>query len=412
MKTKLGSVLTIKHGYPFKGEFFSDEGEFIVLTPANFYEEGGFKYTPGKEKYYKSTFPTEYICKKNDLIVVMTQQAEGLLGSTAFIPEDGKFLHNQRIGLVKTDRKVLIPEYADYLFRTKSVREQIRNSASGTKVKHTSPEKIYDVEVDLPPIETQRKIANLLSSIDEKRNLNDSILLNIEGLAKELYNYWFVQFDFPNKNGKPYKLSGGKMIWNEKLNRDIPEGWVTGSLKDILHKETNTISVKNKGNLPYTPMDILPIRSMSFSETADQDDAKSSLIKYDKNAILFGAMRPYFHRVCIAPFDGITRTTVFTLYPINSDELGYAYETINQDYCVDYATAHHVGTQQPYAEWDSNLEDCPIALPPRNLRVEYSKRVKEIIDTVICLHLENSELTKLRNFLLPMLMNGQIKIGG
>lgn len=132
--------------------------------------------------------------------------------------------------------------------------------------------------------------------------------------------------------------------------------------------------------------------------------------KYDKYSILFGAMRPYFHRVCIAPFDGVTRTTVFTLYSNYDDELGYSYETLNQDYCVNYANLHHVGTQQPYAEWDKNLEDCKIALPPKKLKKDYSDKTQSLIDSVIELQLENKELASLRDFLLPMLMNGQIKI--
>lgn len=178
-KTKLGECLTVKHGWAFKGEYFSNNGVQSILTPGNFYERGGFKPNDGKERYYIGQYPKEYLCNKGDLIVAMTQQAEGLLGSTAIVPEDGKYLHNQRIGLVTCDESKLLPLFAYYLFMTKSVRIQLERSASGTKVKHTSPEKIYDVVVSLPEVEQQKKIATLLYAIEQKESINKRINDNL-----------------------------------------------------------------------------------------------------------------------------------------------------------------------------------------------------------------------------------------
>ena len=200
------------------------------------------------------------------------------------------------------------------------------------------------------------------------------------------------------------------MVWCDKLKRNIPKNWTHGMLKDILVKLTDGISSDDKMEYRYTPIDTLTSYQISFYQTGNQDDANSSLIRYKKYTILFGAMRPYFHRVCIAPFDGITRTTVFTLQEKYEDELGYAYETINQDYVVNYATAHHVGTQQPYAEWENNLDECPIPLPPHHIRAKYSIIAKPIIEQALTLCLENERLTNLRDWLMPMLMNGQATI--
>lgn len=166
-------------GWAFKGEYFAEDGEQSILTPGNFFEKGGFKPNNGKERYYTGTYPKEYLCHKGDLIVAMTQQAEGLLGSTALVPENNKYLHNQRIGLITCDEKRLNKLFAYYLFMTKSVREQLERSSSGTKVKHTSPEKIYDVEVEIPDVISQQKIANLLWAIDEKIANNKAINDNL-----------------------------------------------------------------------------------------------------------------------------------------------------------------------------------------------------------------------------------------
>lgn len=106
-RMKLGEILSVKHGWAFKGEYFAEDGEQSILTPGNFFEKGGFKPNNGKERYYTGTYPKEYLCHKGDLIVAMTQQAEGLLGSTALVPENNKYLHNQRIGLITCDEKRL-----------------------------------------------------------------------------------------------------------------------------------------------------------------------------------------------------------------------------------------------------------------------------------------------------------------
>lgn len=178
-KTKLGECLTVKHGWAFKGKFFSEKGTQSILTPGNFYEGGGFKPNNGKERYYTGEYPSEYLCSKGDLIVAMTQQTDGLLGSTALVPEDGKYLHNQRIGLISCRADKLDKNFSYYLFMTKSVRDQLERSSSGTKVKHTSPERIYDVEVSIPELNTQQNIANLLLTIDSKIVTNNLVNDNL-----------------------------------------------------------------------------------------------------------------------------------------------------------------------------------------------------------------------------------------
>jgi len=117
--TSLRGKISIKHGFSFKGEYFDSEGDYILITPGNFKEEGGFKFDLAKAKFYKGDFPIEYICKKGDLIVAMTEQAEGLLGSMAIVPEDNRFLHNQRIGLVRIDENEIDIEYLYHLLTQK-----------------------------------------------------------------------------------------------------------------------------------------------------------------------------------------------------------------------------------------------------------------------------------------------------
>lgn len=157
----------IKHGYAFEGAFFSTEGDYVLLTPGNFYEEGGYRDRGAKQKYYTGPIPLDYVLDKDDLLVAMTEQAAGLLGSSMLVPETDTFLHNQRLGLVV--RKPGVPwvnEFFFYVFNTKLVRKAIHGSASGVKVRHTSPKKIGEVVVAFPTsISEQRKIVSTLAEL-------------------------------------------------------------------------------------------------------------------------------------------------------------------------------------------------------------------------------------------------------
>jgi len=160
----LAELCDIKHGFPFKSEFFVSEGDYVVLTPGNFYESGGYRDRFEKQKFYSGDIPGGYIVDRGDLLVAMTEQAAGLLGSPILVPESNRFLHNQRLGLVT--KKAGVPwcnEFFFYLFNTKRVRHEIHASASGVKVRHTSPTKIGQVVVSFPSsvAEQQRIVAKL-----------------------------------------------------------------------------------------------------------------------------------------------------------------------------------------------------------------------------------------------------------
>lgn len=256
----------------------------------------------------------------------------------------------------------------------------------------------------------QKKLGQLLKDIDKKIQNNKKQIETLENLAKTIYDYWFVQFDFPNEEGKPYKSSGGKMVWNEELKMEIPFAWKTGKLKDLFTKKTDQISSHDKGNLSYVPMDRIPIRRMSFGIGFDNKDANTSLILFDKYDVIVGAMRCYFHRVSVAPSKGITRTTSFVLRVKKDNFLSYAYETVNCDSAIDYAARMSIGTQQPYAVWENSFENYPFAMPTHDLLSKYEIKVRKIIDTVINLEKENSYLSALRKTILPLLMNGQVSL--
>ena len=177
VEKRIDEICSIKHGFAFKGHFFSNNGEYALLTPGNFYESGGYRDRGERQKYYIGDFPREYLLKKGDLLLAMTEQAAGLLGSPILIPDSDRFLHNQRLGLVehRTVEK-FSNEFLFYLFNSKPVRMKINVSASGVKVRHTSPKKIGIIQVCVPDsIAVQRRIADTLYKLHQETQHLESL---------------------------------------------------------------------------------------------------------------------------------------------------------------------------------------------------------------------------------------------
>ncbi|MBY3202000.1 restriction endonuclease subunit S [Rhizobium laguerreae] len=189
----LSTLCDVKHGYAFEGEFFANEGEYVLLTPGNFYESGGYRDQGSKQKYYTGEIPAGYVLNQGDLLVAMTEQAKGLLGSPILVPESNRFLHNQRLGLV-TNRPGVewANEFFFHFFNTDAVRKAIQASASGAKVRHTSPTKIGDIVSSYPTsVAEQQCIADCLTSLDdliaaETRKL-DTLKTHKKGLMQQLF---------------------------------------------------------------------------------------------------------------------------------------------------------------------------------------------------------------------------------
>ena len=166
VEKRLSELCEIKHGYAFEGQFFSTQGDYVLLTPGNFYESGGYRDRGEKQKYFTGPIPQDFVLAKGDLLVAMTEQAAGLLGSPIIVPESDKFLHNQRLGLVTAKPGApWLNEFFFHVFNLPAIRQAIHQSASGTKVRHTSPTKIGAVPVRFPPVADQKRIVIELDAL-------------------------------------------------------------------------------------------------------------------------------------------------------------------------------------------------------------------------------------------------------
>jgi len=194
----LGEIFDVKHGFAFKGKFFTDfYQKTILVTPGNFSVGGGFQNL--KPKYYHGSIPDDYILNPGQIIVTMTDLSKqtDTLGYAAVVPKDGNvWLHNQRIGLLDFKQEVPSdPLFINYLLRTHEYRSWIIGSSSGTTVKHTSPSRIKAYLCNLPRLTEQRAIAHILGSLDDKIELNRQMNRTLKKMAQAIFKSWFIDFD-------------------------------------------------------------------------------------------------------------------------------------------------------------------------------------------------------------------------
>ena len=281
-------------------------------------------------------------------------------------------------------------EYLYYVLADDEFFKYSMTTSKGTKMPRGDKTSIMNYPIKLPPLPTQQKIAAILSSLDDKIELNNKINTNLEQQAQALFKNWFVDFE-------PF---GGKM----------PEGWKVGKLSDVLRLKKNPIQPGEDTSLPYLPIDLIPIKSLAIREVRPNEEALSSLLRFEENDILIGAMRVYFHRVAIAPFDGITRTTCFVLEPFNPKYFAYAAITCNQDLAIDYAQKTSKGSTMPYAVWEGGLGDFEIPIPDEVTAEKFNNIVEPFLEQIKKSYFENKNLQELRESLLPKLMNGEIEV--
>ena len=213
---------------------------------------------------------------------------------------------------------------------------------------------------------------------------------NLQQQAHAIYREWFINFT-------PF---GGK----------VPNGWEYCRLKDILELKKQTIKPGENTELPYLPIDTIPMKTFSVSEFRPNEEAQSSLLKFCKDDIIIGAMRVYFHRVVLAPCDGITRTTCFTLRPYNEKYLGYALLTCDLDSSIDFAQKSSKGSTMPYAVWEGGMGEIEIISPPEDIAEQFNEIILPLLRQIHNSCFEIRYLRNLRDALLPKLMSGELDV--
>lgn len=411
----LNHIAEFDRGFSYHGfEKNKTYGRYVFITLNNVYEGGGFKKS-------FSYITSDRLKEKNfvfreDIILANTEQTKTgtLLGCPALVDFPVSYENNQAVFSHHITRVIPKPIiYKNYLYY--SLWHNQPNA-----IKYHTGSVIWSLDVKnwsknekclLPPLLEQKQIAKILSDLDSKIELNRRMNQTLEKIAQAVFKSWFVDYEFPDKDGKPYRSSGGEMVWNEELGKEIPKGWNRGKLNELLINIKKPLKTREDWkNRKYVPIDNLSIKKINLENFQDPNNAKSSLIAFEKNDILMGAMRVYFHRVNLAPFAGITRTTTFVLRPRVQKNLEFSLLLLNSNSTIKYATLHSQGTTMPYAIWNNVLSEMDFVFPDAQILEKFSKIVQLPIIKIRDSIFEHDRLMQLRDSLLPKLMSGKIRV--
>lgn len=395
---QLGEAIHVKHGFAFKGEYFSDSGEYVVLTPGNFNEEGGFRVRPGKDRFYTSDIPEDYILDKDDLIVAMTEQGAGLLGSSALIPEDEKYLHNQRLGRVEiVDMFKIDKHFLYFLFNTRSVRGQISGSATGTKVRHTAPERIYRVKVRVPSdVVEQKKIASILSAYDDLIENNRRRIQLLEQAARLLYKEWFVHLRFPGHE-------------HVKIKDGVPKGWEKKPLSEIASTNEESYRAQDlPAEINYIDISSVTQGQITTKNVIPADEAPGRARRKAKaDDVIWSNVRPNLraYALVLDPEQNDVFSTGFTVLSPQNVPFTYLYTLVTTDEFVGHLVNHATGVSYPAVRPD-DFERSIAIVPSKQILDLFQEKTETSYRLIATLEKENKILAKARDLLLPRLMNG------
>ena len=267
------------------------------------------------------------------------------------------------------------------------------------------------IEIEYLPLDKQNEIVATLSAIDSKIAINRQINDNLEAMAKQLYDYWFVQFDFPNEEGNPYKSSGGKMVWNDKLKREIPEGWHCGTLLDIA-QYTNGLACQKFRPTDENKLPVIKIKEMHDGISSETEFVKSDIpepVKVYDGDVLF-SWSASLEVMLWAYGNGGLNQHIFKVTSNNGYPRSfYFYQLI--DYIGNFKRMAEARKTTMGHITQDHLKQSTIALPPNtNIANKLEERLSPIFDTIINNSQEIMSLTKQRDELLLLLMNGQVSV--
>lgn len=368
---------------------------------------------------YLNSYVFEHIDKETDNKLKRSRLAEGdllfsiagaYLGKIGIVrSRDLPANTNQAVGIVRLNKKKADVDFLYYYFSQNYINKYINKLSSQSSQPNLNLELLGKLEFGLTDISIQKKIAEVLSSLDSKIELNNNIDSELELMAKTLYNYWFVQFDFPNKNGKPYKTSGGNMIYNNELKKEIPEGWECLFLNDYLEFERGIEpgtanyfdSKETENHIPFYKVGGMDgesktwiLKEIAGSSTAKEDDI---FVSFDGTV---GKL--------VIGISGAYSTGIRKIYQKKGYfPKAYVYFIFDSEEVQKTIKKYATGSNILHA--GSSIE--VLAVPYNKEIVEvFNSKVENIFLKLLQIKKENRELSELRDWLLPMLMNGQITV--
>ena len=402
----LGKVITGKTPSTKNPENFS--GEIMFITPVDL--KRGY-ILESSDRYISEIGFKSVVNNTIDDVSVLVGCIGSDLGNISITK--GKCATNQQINSITSFKPNYDPFYIYYWFCQK--KQFLMNIAGNTTTPIVNKTDFENIYIDIPNIQTQKKISSVLSALDEKIVLNNKINEELEKIARDLYNYWFIQFDFPDENKRPYKSSGGKMVYNSVLKREIPEGWKVENLANNTLTKIIKPGIHNfnseKVYLPTAVIENDKILDRKNIITYNNREGRANMQPV-VNSVWFAKIKKtkkilYFGDYSTKRINEIIISTGMLGLECRYNSLEYIWNFVNNDTFESRKDRLSHGATQEALNND-DLLIFPILIPENKILQRYSDKVKALYEQKYKNELENEQLIELRDFLLPMLLNGQV----
>ena len=308
-----------------------------------------------------------------------------------------------------------VPEYLYYWLKLNT--EELERHASGSTFRELSGSSLKEIRLRLPPLGEQRAIARVLGALDDKIELNRRMSETLEKMARALFRSWFVDFDpvRAKAEGRPSGLPPDldalfPASFEASELGEIPAGWEVKALGDVAVERRQAVSPEAMApETPYIGLDHMPRRSIALSEWGTADGLASNKSSFEQGDILFGKLRPYFHKVGVAPLDGVCSTDIVVLSPKSPDWFGFALGHASSGEFVNYTDAVSTGTKMPRTKW-KDMARYPVPLPGEAVAAAFNERVRSWVTRITSAVLASRALTEQRDALLLRLVSGELRV--
>jgi type I restriction enzyme S subunit len=345
----------------------------------------------------------------------------GAIGQVGIVPSDGppRYMLSTSLMKLTCDPAVVDPAFLFYFFRSGQGRHELLRNAStvGTPGIGQPLASLRSITVSVPLLAEQRAIAHILGTLDDKIELNRRMSETLEAIARALFKSWFVDFDpvrakseGRNPGLPPHLADLFPDSFEDSELGEIPKGWRVGTLGDVAeHPRRGVRPSEIDPSKPYIALEHMPKRCIALSEWGVADGLESNKFEFRRGEILFGKLRPYFHKVGVAPVDGVCSTDIVVVSPREEEWFGFVLEHVSSLAFVEYANAGSTGTKMPRTSW-AEMGRCPVVIPPKSVAAAFTTQIRPAVEGIIAAIHECRALVALRDTLLPKLISGELRV--
>lgn len=410
----LEDIADLNGGYAFKSDEYTETGHFVLRTvnitdDGRICQDGAAYVSLASAKKYE-----RFLLEDLDTLFVMVGAT---LGKTGLVKaEDLPALLNQNMWVVRAKPDRVDPLFLHYAFKV--ISQPMCSLASGSARGFVKRDDFRQMKVRVPASGVQRKISELLGTLDDRITLLRETNTTLEAIAQALFKSWFVDFDPVHAKMQGRAPEGMDQAtaalfpdsFEESELGPVPEGWQVGVLGDIARTVKKQLStVELHAGLHYVGLGHMPRKSLSLVDWNDAAGLESAKAAFNNGDVLFGKLRPYFHKVVIAPFDGVCSTDILVCQPIKSIYRGVVVQHLFSDELISYADRLSNGAKMPRVSW-SDLAAYHLVVPTEAVSDSFSKAIDPLLARITHNAHEAKTLATLRDTLLPRLISGRLKL--